>query len=288
MKNKSGPRVVYAALICSVLLPMVISAQQRPDRFQRREQAVIIPPTVFHSQQSANLATAQTMLKGEWLFEISHRFFPPVSQGAEALWGLDGPVANRFGLAYAITDRAMVGILRTNVDDNFELNAKARLFEGSSESVAMMVGATGGVAWNMSDPGSSGARDNETQAYAQLILNTLIGGRLGSGLVPTLLKNPRIQDVQPEATFTLGVHGQVYMSEQVSLLGEWVISKRRPDLEHDSGTFGVELETGGHFFKLLLTNQYRLNPTQVLAGTPYKFIPKYWRLGFNITRLLTF
>ena len=276
------------AMIYAATFAMLGSAQQRPDRFERREQPVIVPPTVFHSQQSANLPTAQTISSGAWLFEISHRFFPAVSEGFQALWGLDGPVANRLGLAYAVSDRTMVGVVRTNIDDNLELNAKARLFEGGTESVPVMIGIMGGFAWNMSDPGESGAGDNESQAYAQVMLNALIGGRLGIGLVPTVLRNPRIQDAEPETTFALGIHGQAYISEQVSLLGEWIISKRQPDLEHDSGTFGVELETGGHFFKIVLTNQYRMNPTQVLGGTPYQFKPRYWRLGFNVTRLLTF
>ena len=287
MRSERVRRAIGVTTMCTTMLPMLAAAQQRPERFERREQPVIVPPTVFHSQQSANLPTAQTISKGEWLFEISHRFFPPVSEGLEALWGLDGPVANRLGLAYAVADRAMVGIVRTNVDDNIELNAKGRLFEGGSESVPIMIGLMGGLAWNMSASGGSGADDNESQAYAQVMVNALIGGRLGVGLAPTFLKNPRIQDTKSETTFVLGIHGQAYLSEQVSLLGEWIISEHRTDLEHDSGTLGVELETGGHFFKIVLTNQYRMNPTQVLGGTPYQFSPKHWRLGFNVTRLLT-
>ena len=45
---------------------------------------------IFHSVQSANLPTAETLAEDTWLFEISHRFLPPVSDGASALWGLDG------------------------------------------------------------------------------------------------------------------------------------------------------------------------------------------------------
>ena len=288
MRTERARRAISMVMIYVASLPMLGSAQQRPDRFERREQPVVVPPTVFHSQQSANLPTAQTISKGAWLFEISHRFFPPVAEGFQALWGLDGPVANRLGLTYAVSDRAMLGVVRTNIDDNLELNAKARLLDGGTESIPVMVGVMGGFAWNMSDPGESGASDNESQAYAQVMLNALIGDRLGIGLVPTVLRNPRIQDTEPETTFALGMHGQAYISEQVSLLGEWIISRRRTDLEHDSGTLGIEIETGGHFFKVVLTNQYRMNPTQVLGGTPYQFKPKYWRLGFNVTRLLTF
>ena len=68
--------------------------------------ALVAPPAlagqrVFHSTQSANLPTTETLRGGNWLFEISHRFSPRISEGVGALWGLDGPVYNRLGLSFA-------------------------------------------------------------------------------------------------------------------------------------------------------------------------------------------
>jgi hypothetical protein len=85
---------------------------------------------VFHSHQAANLPTAETLAQGSWLFEISHRFDRAFSEGSEAFWGLDGPVYNRLGLVYAPTGSLMLGIHRTNLEDNLELNAKLGLLEG--------------------------------------------------------------------------------------------------------------------------------------------------------------
>ena len=263
-----------------------LEAQQRPERFQRREQAAEIPVAVFHSTQSANLPTAETLAKGELLFEISHRFVPAVSDGADALWGFDGPVNNRFGLAYAVSDRVMLGVVRSNHHDNVELNAKALLWERRSGSNAFMVAGMGGLAWNTQGP--FGADDNETQEYGQLILNAAFGDKIAVGLVPTLLNNPVIIDATSESLLVLGGYAQVYLSQHTSLFAEWIKSERRTGLEFDSGTFGIELETGGHFFKIVLTNQVRMNPTQFLGGTPLEFTANEWRVGFNITRVLAF
>jgi hypothetical protein len=239
---------------------------------------------VFHSPQAANLPTTATLPQGDLLFEISHRFLPPVSNGAEDLWGFDGPVNNRLGLAYAATDRLMLGALRSNRDDNLELNAKMRLFDGGSAVLPLSLGVMGGVAWNTADV--FGVDDNEAQLYAQVILNVLMGERFGLGVVPTYLRNPRILDLESENGFVLGLNGQVYLSESMSILGEWIVSEARVGLEHHSGTFGVEIETRGHFFKLVLTNQVRMNPTQFLGGTPSAFSADELRVGFNITRRL--
>lgn len=280
-------KVLPVAVAAALHIPAVLSAQE-PVRWQRRTQASVPPVTVFHSTQSANLATAETLRKGEWLFEISHRFLPAVSDGASALWGLDGPIYNRLGLSWAASDRVMIGVLRSNLADNLELDAKYRVAEGGRDGIPWTAALNGGVAWNTELPDLGGTKDNETQAYVQAILNVLLGDRLALGIVPTLLRNPRVADADAATAAVLGLNGQLYVADQVSLLGEWIVSAEREGLEHDAGTFGIELETGGHFFKLLLTNSGRLNPTQFLGGTPFPFQPDQWRLGFNITRLLVF
>ncbi len=245
---------------------------------------------VFHSVQVANLPTAETMLSGTWLFEISHRFDTPVSQGSQALWGVDGPAAIRLGLSYSVTDALTVGVLRTNFQDNLELNAALGLFEGSLGGLPVEVAVKGGVAWNTEvfEVPTNGGEDNEAQAYGQLILNTMVGGKLALAVVPTYLRNPRILDFDTENGWSLGLAGQLYMTDSLSLFGEWLIAEERTDIGRDAGTFGFEAETRGHFFKLLVTNQSRINPTQFLAGAPVAFEPDELRLGFNITRVLPF
>jgi len=243
---------------------------------------------VFHSTQSANLPTATTIPKGWGLFEISHRFLPSFSQGADALWGLDGPVYNRLGLAYAPTERLMVGLQRSNFDDNLEFNAKAWLLEGRSGEMRYKVAAMGGYAINFGATPTGGVRDNESQYYGQAILDASVADRFALGVVPTVFRNPRIEDIDPVSTFVLGLHGQYRATRSLSLLAEWIVSVQSVQYPHDGVSFGLEIETLGHFFKLLATNQVRMNPTQYLVGTPFGYGKNDWHFGFNITRALRF
>lgn len=243
---------------------------------------------VFQSTHAANLPTATTLPSGNLLFEISHRFTPAISEGGEALWGLDGPVINRFGLAYAVGDRALVGVSRSNLNDNLELGTQLRFFEGGSPGRPLALGAKGAVAWNMSPSLVQGAEDNEAQIYLQLMLEAGLGANFAFGLVPTYLRNPRIRDFDTDDAFVLGIHGTMAVTPNVNVLGEWVITEERPEQEYDSGTFGIELRTRGHFFKILVTNQVRMNPSQVLGGSATEFTPDEWRFGFNITRRIAF
>jgi hypothetical protein len=244
--------------------------------------------TVFRSTQAANLPTAQTIRAGNFMFEISHRFVPPVSAGAAQLWGLDGPVFNRLGLAYAPTDRVMLGVLRSNLDGNLELNAKGRLLEGQFGGLRYQLGAMGGVAWNFNAQPLGGVEDNEVQYYAQGIVNAAVGDRFALGVVPTAFRNPRIADVDPVNTVALGLHGQYWLSGGMSLIAEWNLSVESVAYAHDAVSLGIDMQTRGHVFKVLVSNQVRMNPTQFLVGTPYGYGGDDWRLGFNITRVLSF
>ncbi len=81
-------RTATAALL--VLSATTAAAQEGP-RWQRRAAQVDPPAALFHSTSSLNLPTAETMQRGVFQFEISHRFLPPLSDGPSGLWGFDGP-----------------------------------------------------------------------------------------------------------------------------------------------------------------------------------------------------
>jgi hypothetical protein len=112
----------------------------------------------------------------------------------------------------------------------------------------------------------------------------MIQKKIGIGVVPTYLYNSHIFCVDPEYSFTLGSYVQYYLSSRMSLLTEWnpTVSGWRQDF--DSLTFGLELETGGHFFKIFLSNNDKVNTTQHIAGANQDFTKGDFRIGFMITR----
>jgi len=268
-----------------------------------------VAQNVFASTQSATLPTAAASRAGDLHIEISHRF-GYVSGGASDLWGLDGFVLNRLGLAYTPQDHVTIGVLRSNSLDNLEFNARFAGLRLDGATGPVEFAAQTGMAWNLQvEPDDShaghghalaprssayaGGRynatavDNEMQAYVQVIANTRVADRVALGVVPTLLWNPRIEDADREAAVSVGATGQIYLSRMWSLFAEWIFSGAREDQEYDSASFGVEIRTPGHFFKIVVTNQHQMNPTHTLAGAAEDFFDtNSWRLGFNIQRRL--
>ena len=268
--------------IAGVMCGLVIVA------FPGAPESVAAQYAVFKSHQSANLATTETLQGGNWLFEISHRFQTPISSGSSELWGIDGPAWIRLGLSWAPADRLLFGVIRTNNEDNLELNGRFRFLEADFGGTPLHLALVSGGAWNTDPVLTAGAEDNEFQYYAQLVANTIVADRVALGVSPTYLRNPRIRDVDPANTFSVGLYGQWYFAQSLSVLAEWIVSEEIEDFEHDIGTLGFEFRTRGHHFKLVATNQPALNPTQHLAGSPNPFDLDEMRFGFNITRLLPF
>lgn len=116
----------------------------------------------------------------------------------------------------------------------------------------------------------------------------MVNKKLGIGLVPSYLYNSNIYRADVQNSFTLGMNAQYYFTNMFSVLAEFNPTVNGYLNRFDSAAFGIELETGGHFFKIILTNNAKLNPTQFLSGADKKFGDGEWRLGFNITRLLKF
>ena len=241
---------------------------------------------LFHAMHVSGLPTAETMQKNDLEFEVSHRFIPAIDQGFGAFYGLDGPANIRLALGYAISNSMFVSLGRSNVQDNFDLNIKARMLQWQHDTFPVLIGMRAGAAYNdeIFDPVKSSAR--QWQFYGQLIANTLIHDKLGIGVVPSYLYNANIFCCDVQYSLTMGSYLQYYASPHWSLFAEWnpTISGWRST--HDSFALGLEVETGGHFFKIILANNDRLNPSQFLAGADRDFWDGGLRLGFMITRLI--
>ncbi len=244
---------------------------------------------LFHSTQTFNLPTAETMQKSVFEFEISHRFIPPITEGVDFLYGLDGPVNMRLGLGFALTNRLVITLARSNVDDNVDLQIKHKTFQFYNSYVPVLIGLQIGTAWNTGILGREKTDSQNFQYYGRVIFNTLLIKKIGLGIVPAYIYHSDIFSIDTKKSFTVGSYVQYYIFNYFSILTEWnphVSGFRKP---YNSVSFGIELGTSGHFFKILLTNNGTLNPTQFSLGADLPAVENGdWRLGFNVTRLLKF
>jgi hypothetical protein len=245
---------------------------------------------LLHSVHVINLPTTTSLLRGEFEYEISHRFLPPLNT-EKAFLGIDGPANIRMALAYGITDKTLLTLARSNLQDNVDLRVKYRFWELNHDTAPAALALRAGGAWNtqvnpfLSDNRKT-ADPKNVQYYGQVVLNTLILKKLGIGLVPSYLYNSDIYSDDTETSFTLGTFLQYYVGPMWSVIIEGNTTISGYKSSYNSLHFGIELETGGHFFKIFVGNNAALNPSQYLAGSDMKTDMDSLRVGFNITRIL--
>lgn len=270
-------------LVIVSVLPELLSAQ---DVKWKRGEGVTPDLELFHSTHVINLLTGETLQQGDFEFEISHRFIPPLKEGYDAFWGLDGPANIRLALGYAPTDHLVVTLGRSNVTDNLDLQLKYKAFQIRNDIFPSIITFNFGVAWNTEVGDRDKGDSRNFQYFAQLIYNTLIINKIGIGLVPSYLYNSALTTKDVKYSFTMGTYLQYYFSSSWSALIEWSPTITGWRDSYNSVSMGIELETGGHFFKLFVTNNDLINTSQFLAGADKKFSDGDVRLGFMITRLL--
>jgi len=263
----------------------ISAAQERKVRWKSSE-PVKLDLSLFHSTDVANLPTAETLQKGDFHFEISHRFNTPVSAGIGELYGFDGSVTMRIALGYAISNRMVVTFGRSNRDGNIDFRLKYKAFQIENDLFPALIAVRLGAAHNGKANNLESSRKN--QFYGQFIVNTLYDHKFGFGLVPSYLYNSHIYCKDNQYSFTLGFYGQYYVSDQWNLFVEYNPTVTGWRNQYNSIAAGIEMETGGHFFKVHFGNNTALNPSQFLAGAIHRIDSDDWHIGFNITRLFKF
>jgi len=273
-------------IYCIVFIVALLEVLPAQEIKWKRGTTVTPEVALFHSTHVINLQTAETHQKGDFEFEISHRFIPPINEGYDAFWGLDGPANIRLALGYAPTDHLVVTLGRSNVTDNLDLQFKYKAFQIHHDIFPSLITLNLGAALNTEVGDRSKGHSRNFQYFAQLIYNTLILNKIGIGLVPSYLYNSAMTTEEIKYSFTMGTYLQYYFSSAWSVLIEWNPTVTGWRDSYNSVSLGIELETGGHFFKIFVTNNDLINMSQFLAGADKKFSDGDVRLGFMITRLL--
>jgi hypothetical protein len=290
MKKKTSLVLSILSLTTIFLLSTYNYGQEEHPSWKRTESNEDFDLHLFRSSQSINLPTAETLEKNNLEFEISHRFIPYIKSGVKNFWGFDGPVNMRIALSYAPTDKTVITLGRSNLDDNVDFWIKQNLWQINNNFLPTVIGARIGAAWNSQPsfpiPNRSNGNAKNFQYYGQLIFNSMFEKRLAIGIVPSYLYNSYIFTNEKQYSFTLGTYMAFYATDLLGFLFEWNPTVTGFRMRTNPVAFGFELNTGGHFFKIIITNSEVLNPSQYLAGSRDSFNNGEWHIGFNITRLL--
>ena len=283
----------------SLLSPCVVQAQE--DLLKQLEKDT--PPeteyafATFKGTRLGNGHTVETKNGGSLEFIFGHRF-GPISGGAYEFFGLDQAYV-RLGLDYGITDRLSVSIGRNSTDKTVDGYLKYRAIRQArgAKNFPVTITALGGMAYKLSpkenaDVSPEYENIDRVSYTGQLLIARKFSQALSLQLMPTLVHKNSVESYEENNQFALGFGGRMKISKSMAITGEYYYNMSRPDNStlpedrklYDAMSIGLDIETGGHVFQILLTNAIGLTERAFITETHDNFFNGDIHLGFNVTR----
>jgi hypothetical protein len=274
-----------------IVLSLQLSAQDLLDILEdEAAETTEVVTATFKGTRIANGHSIENRKKKELEFIISHRF-GRVNTGFYDLFGLDQSNI-RFALEYGITDDLTAGLGRSSFEKTYDGFLKYKLVKqktgANSFPIAISLFGSATIKTQESfDPNFDPSLSERLAYVGQVLIARKFSPSLSLQLTPTFVhRNSVVLDADPHDIFALGFGGRVKLSKRVSLNAEYYYAF--DELESltttNSLAFGVDIETGGHVFQIILSNSITMIEKSFITETTGNFFGGDIHLGFNISR----
>jgi|TARA_B110000240_G_scaffold99068_1_gene112246 hypothetical protein len=273
-----------------ILASLQLCSQDLLDILEREapEMENIVSAT-FKGTRIVNGHSIENRKNKELEFIISHRF-GRVNTGFEELFGLDQ--ANiRFALEYGLTDDLTVGLGRSSFEKTYDGYLKYSLLKQKTgvNAFPFAVSLFGSIAAKSQKaiPGEERTFAESLFYVGQVLIAKKVNSSLSVQLTPTYVhRNLVAIDADPHDIFALGFGTRVKVSKRVSLNAEYYqqFDKLESINARNSLAFGVDIESGGHVFQIILSNAITMVEKSFITETTGNFFGGDIHLGFNLSR----
>ena len=248
-----------------------------------------IVSATFKGTRIVNGHSIENRKNKELEFIISHRF-GRVNTGFEELFGLDQ--ANiRFALEYGLTDDLTAGLGRSSFEKTYDGYLKYSLVKQKTGANAFpfAVSLFGSIAAKSQKAIAGNERTFAESLFyvGQVLIAKKVNSSLSIQVTPTYVhRNLATIAADPHDIFALGFGTRVKLSKRVSLNAEYYqqFQKLTSINARNSLAFGVDIETGGHVFQIILSNAITMVEKSFITETTGNFFGGDIHLGFNLSR----
>ena len=251
----------------------------------------------FKASRIINGHSIEQMKKKQLDFRISHRF-GTLNSGAYGLFGLDQSVIH-FSLEYGLTDWLMLGAGRGSFNKTYDSFAKIRLLRQSSGEKWMPVSMSYLTSVEINtlkfqDPERTNYFSSRLAFVNQLLIARKFNDNFSFQLMPTMIHRNLVQsELDQNDIYAMGAGARYKLSKRLSLNAEYyyTYNPNRDFLAtkyYNSASIGVDIETGGHVFQIMLTNSLGMREGTFIPQTTGNWLDGDIHLGFNISRVFAF
>ncbi|WP_298540170.1 DUF5777 family beta-barrel protein [uncultured Aquimarina sp.] len=246
--------------------------------------------STFKGTRILNGHSIENRKKGTLEFVISHRF-GRVNLGADELYGLDQSNI-RFAFEYGLTDDIMLGIGRSSFDKTYDGFVKYKFLKQSSgkNSFPFTASLFTSIAYRTLkdfDPNNEPSFSQKLSYVTQILMARKFSPGFSLQITPTYIHRNSVKiNEDPHGIFAVGVGSRVKLTKRVSINGEYFYTANPLESIDASNSiaFGVDIETGGHVFQIILSNSITMIEKSFITESTDDFFEGDIHLGFNISR----
>ncbi|PDS24032.1 DUF5777 family beta-barrel protein [Flavobacterium branchiophilum] len=247
--------------------------------------------SAFKALQIVNMQSTKLPAKGEIYILISHRF-GDLSNGINNFFGLDNAFT-KIGGIYGVTDGFSVGLSRHTLNKTYEIAAKYKLANQQDNGFPVSI-----VAYHTLDINSAlstdlypGLKATNRLAYTtQLLVSKKFTNEFSLQLAPIFVHKNLYDGITDQKNqFLLATGARYKLTKRLSLNAEYAARLNLPEgytsIYHNPLSIGLDIETGGHVFQMVLSNSQAMNDVSFLTNATGITAGKGIFFGFNMYRV---
>ena len=223
-------------------------------------------------------------------FIISHRF-GRINLGFDELFGLDKSNI-RFALEYGVNNNLTVGLGRSSFEKTYDGFLKYSLLKQKtgSNSFPFAVSLFGSVAIKTLkdyDPADKRTFAESLFYVGQVLIAKKVSPSFSFQVTPTYVHRNTVRiAADPHDIFAVGLGTRMKLTKRVSFNSEYYFAfdQSKSIDARNSLAFGVDIETGGHVFQLILSNAITMIEKSFITENTGDFFAGDIHFGFNISR----
>ncbi len=246
----------------------------------------------FKGLQICNMQSTKLPAKGEWYMVVSHRF-GDLTNGLTNFFGFDNALT-KIGGIYGVTNWLSLGASRQTYNKTYEMTAKYKLANQEENGFPVTI-----VGYNTMDINSAlkidasmpGLKFSNRLAYTtQILISRKISKKISVELAPIYVhKNLYDAILDQKDLLLVGAGARYKLTKRLSANLEYAARANLPEgfvsTYHNPLSVGLDIETGGHVFQLVVSNSQPMNDVAVFSNATGKWNGGSLYFGFNMYRV---
>ena len=248
----------------------------------------------FKATRVINGQSVELTSKNELTFVIQHRF-GKINEGFYGLFGLDQSTI-RFGFEYGVFRWLNIGVGRSSFKKTFDGTIKLKIArqQTGARTFPLTIGlfssvATSTLKWD--DPDRPNYYTSRMSFTHQILIARKFGNAVSVQLSPSYVHRNMVATAEDQNdVYAIGFAGRVKLTNRMAINAEYFyqLDGYNKSVTFDAMALGIDMETGGHVFQVMVTNSKGMIDPYFIAETTGDISKGELYLGFNISRVFSF